>query len=200
MKKRDIEFLYEMGTLRFIQRVWKQFINPDFANLAEHSLRVAWISLVIAKNENVNNTEKIIKMAIVHDVTESRTGDVHYLSRQYTKRYENEAAKDIFKNTVLEKEFINLWNEYEERKSIEAKIVKDADNIDVDLELREQEVSGNLLAKRWSKMRKTAVRQKLFTLTAKKMQDLLYKSDPHDWHINAPNRYVAGDWNSKNNK
>lgn len=197
MKKRDIEFLFEVGTLRFIQRVWKQFLNPDFANLAEHTLRVIWISLTIAKNEKISNTEKIVKMALVHDIGESRTGDVHYLSRQYTKRYENEAVKDIFKNTVVEAEFLDLWREYEERKSIEAKIVKDADNLDVDLELREREVSGNLLAKKWSKMRKTAVKQKLFTKTAKKMQDLLYKSDPHSWHVNAPNRYIAGDWNSK---
>ena len=51
MNKKDADFLFEIGTLRFIQRTWKQFINPDFANLAEHTLRMTWIAIVIAKNE-----------------------------------------------------------------------------------------------------------------------------------------------------
>ncbi|HLC38924.1 MAG TPA: HD domain-containing protein [Patescibacteria group bacterium] len=193
MKKRDVEFLYEIGTLRFIPRTWRQFLNLDFANLAEHTLRVTWIALIIAKNEKKVNLDKILKIALVHDICESRTGDVHYLSRQYTKRNEKLAITGMLKNTSIESEFYQLWIEYEERKSLEAKIVKDADNIDVDLELREQKSRGNLLPKKWKIMRQKGVGEKFFTKSAKKLWDSLHRVDPDAWHIKAPNRFRAGD-------
>lgn len=193
MKKRDTEFLYEIGTLRFIQRTWKQFMNPDFANLAEHTLRVTWIATIIAQNESKADVAKVVKMALVHDITESRTGDVNYLSRQYTKRDEKSAIKDMLKDTSLEIEYLQLWKEYEERKSIEAKIVKDADNIDVDLELMEQKARGNPLPDKWNFMRKKGIRERLFTETARKLWDSLHETDPDDWHIKGQNRFNTGD-------
>ena len=79
--ERDIEFIYEVGALRHIDRMWKRFLNADFANNTEHMFRVVWIALIIAKHEGVKDTGKIVKMAIAHDIAESRTGDVDYISR-----------------------------------------------------------------------------------------------------------------------
>ncbi|MFH1621012.1 MAG: HD domain-containing protein [Patescibacteria group bacterium] len=195
MTNRDIEFLYEIGTLRFIPRTWRQFLNIDFANLAEHTLRVIWTAVIIAKNEEGADLNKVIKMALVHDITESRTGDVHYLSRQYTERNEKSAINDILVDTGAEDEFRALWEEYEDRKSLEAKIVKDADNIDVDLELMEQKARGESLPEKWRPMREQAVATRLYTESAKKIFQLLHEIHPHDWHINAPgNRFKSGDW------
>jgi putative hydrolase of HD superfamily len=129
---RDIEFLYEIGTLRLTQRQWKRFLNPDFANLADHHLRVIWIALTIAKYEKAD-ANKVMKMALVHDIAESRTGDVDYLSRQYVERNSELGLEDMVKDISLEKELLDLQKEYEERKTLEAKIVKDADNLDIDL-------------------------------------------------------------------
>lgn len=36
MKSRDVEFIYEIGTLRFIQRTWKQFIKQVLAMANEN--------------------------------------------------------------------------------------------------------------------------------------------------------------------
>ena len=119
MNNRDIEFFYEIGQLRLIKRMWRRFFQSETANIAEHTLRVIWISLAIAKNEKVKDEEKIIKMALVHDITESRTGDVDYISRQYSEMKEELAIKDILNATVLEKDFLNVWKEYEQRKSLE---------------------------------------------------------------------------------
>lgn len=191
---RDLEFLYEVGCLRFAQRTWKRFLNADFQNLAEHHLRVAWIALIIAKREGVTNTEKIMKMALVHDLAESRTGDVDYLSRQYTKRDEELGIKDMLKDTELEQEFLSLWEEYEARETIEAKIVKDADNLDVDLEVREQASKGVEIGEMFSKDREQLRTKILFTDTAKQLWDSIQKSNPHDWHRKGRNRLNAGDW------
>lgn len=195
--ERDINFLYELGSLRFVDRTWKRFLNGDFANNTEHLFRVTWIAMILAKHEGVTDLEKVMKMAIAHDIAESRTGDVDYLSRQYVVRDEAAGLNDMVEGTAFEKEITALIHEYEERTSIESKIVKDADNLDVDLELREQASRGHSLSNRdeWQKMRKHVHDTKLFTKTAKKMAAAIQSSDPHAWHIfSQSNRINGGDW------
>ncbi len=197
-KDRDVQFMFEIGCLRFVKRQWVQFLSPNFANLSEHTLRVTWIALLIASKEGIKNTGKIAKMALVHDLSESRNVDVHYLSRQYVKRNEEQSIKDSLADTSLEKEMMALYEEYEKRESIEAKIVKDADNLDVDLELMEQAAMGNKsLNQSWRKMRNHVGTTKLYTKTAKQFYQKIIKANPHDWHLQANNRFMTGDWSDQ---
>ena len=191
LNKRDIEFLYEVGCLRFIPRAWRQLLGPNFANLAEHTLRVMWTAALIAKQEKAD-VGKVIKIALVHDAGESRTGDGHYISRLYTKRDEEGAVNEIFKDTTLAAEFVQLWKEYEKRESLEAKIVKDADNLDVDFELQEQASRGVKLKEVWD--RKGSAYPMLYTETAKRIFEMIYSSNPDDWHTRAKNRFTEGDY------
>lgn len=192
---RDIEFFYEIGQLRLIDRMWRRFFHAQTANIAEHTLRVIWIALAIAKKEKVKDEEKIMKMALVHDITESRTGDVDYITRQYVEMKEEMAAEDMLNDTILEDDFLAIWKEYEKRENIEAKIVKDADNLDVNLELREQEIQT--ISDKFLKPREVLVKPKLYTKTAKKYWEMINKADVHDWHALGRNRFNAGDWKSK---
>ena len=191
--KRDLQLLYELGTLRFVKRAWVQVLSPEMANLTEHHFRVVWLALVIAQHEKVKNLEKVMLMALLHDIPESRTGDVHYISRQYTTRNEKLAITDMLKDTSLKK-FQKVWQEYETRKTIEAKIVKDADNLDVDMELREQEFKGNKLKSLLAKGRRDVISKNFYTKTGKELWKLIQNSNPHDWHLLGRNRFNAGDW------
>jgi putative hydrolases of HD superfamily len=194
--QRDLEFIYEIGALRHVQRMWSRFLKPEFQNNTEHMYRVMWIALIIAKHEHATNHEKILKMALVHDITESRTGDVDYISRQYVKRDQDRAIGDMLTGTPLDPEMTELWREYERRDCIEAKIVKDADNLDIDFELQEQKASGHttLFASK-ANMRAAVAATKLYTSTAKAMWEAIQGSSPHDWHQNSPaNRFRSGDW------
>jgi len=196
--KRDIETLFEISTFRYLDRVWKQFFNPDVANCAEHTFRVMWIALTLARYESNVNHEKIIKMAMIHDLPELRTGDVHYLSRQYTERKESEAMRDIFKDSVHEQEMNELFGEYEKRQSLESKIVKDADNLDIELELMEMKTKGYSLGSLWTTDRKKLIYPKLHTKSAKIFWDKIHLANPHDLHNKSPkNRFHAGDWKNK---
>lgn len=192
--QRDLEFLYEVGCLRHIQRTWKQFLNPDFENLSEHLLRVIWISLILAKYEGVTDTAKIMKMALVHDLSESRSVDSHYVSRQYVDRHEHEAISDTLEGTAVRDEFLAIWEEYERRDCLEAKIVKDADSIDVDLELKEQEFRGLKLGADTLEGRRFVASAKLFTESGKKFWEMIQTSNPNDWHLQGKNRFTTGDW------
>jgi len=193
--KRDVEFAYEIGAIRLIQRQWHRFHLGTVGDLADHHFRVLWLALMIAAQEKAKiNSEKMMKMALVHDIAESRTGDVDYLARQYVKRNEELGIADMLAGTSLEEEFLELWHEYEKRECLEAKIVKDADNLDVDLEIREQYSLGHHLANDWTNDREAAGRT-LHTETARKMQTAIKASNPHDWHTKSPrNRVNGGDW------
>ncbi|MBN2015615.1 HD domain-containing protein [Candidatus Dojkabacteria bacterium] len=183
--KRDLELLYEVGCLRFNKRHWTRYLAPNFQNLAEHMFRVMWISLILAKYEGIKDTEKVLKIALLHDLSESRTVDVDYLSRLYVKRFEEKALNDSLHGTSLEEEFKKLFHEFEERKTKEAQIVRDADYLDTEIELAEQEASGHKLREVWKKFRLKTSKEKFYTKTAKKFWDAIQESNPHDWQVKA---------------
>lgn len=193
--KRDLEFLYEIGALRLIPRQWQRFHLTNAQNLTEHHYRVMWLALIIAVREKVGDTSKILKMAMAHDIAESRTGDVDYLARQYVIRNEDQGIEDMLEDTPLKDEFLKLWQEYEARESIEAKIVKDADNLDVDMELRELGAQGHRLEDEWREARDHIAANHFYTKTAKQLYKEIKASNPHDWHRKSPhNRLNSGDW------
>lgn len=202
MKKnleRDIELLFEIGSLRYVDRAWKQFYNSDIANNSEHSFRVAWLALTLAKIEGVKNHEKILKMALMHDLPESRCGDANYLQRQYIKRDEKRALKDMLKDTIHSSEMIALFDEYEDRKTIEAKIVKDADILDSNLEIMEQKWFGSRVGDNWVKRKNELLYPKLSTKSAGELWKGIFKTNPHNWHLLSPqNRFRGGDWKRHN--
>ena len=193
----DINFLYEMGNIRFIQRMWRRFLNGDFANLADHHFRVFWIAMIIGEREGAD-LGKVAKLAMLHDIAESRTGDVDYLARQYVDRHEEMAINDMLGETSIKEEFLALWKEYEIRESLESRVVKDADNIEVDMELREQLAKGYELGTIWKEKRAIVAKNHLYTDTARAIAEQIPDSDPHAWHNESKrNRSNGGDWKTK---
>ncbi len=184
MKGRDIEFLYEIGSLRNIPRAWIQHLATDCASTLEHTLRVVFLALLIARREGVTDEEKIIKMALIHDLAEARTADLAYVHKVYTTTDDARAARDQFAGTLF-LDLEELLKIYEKRDSIEAKIVKDADNLDIDLEMKEVEERGSRVPGKKGMMRKFVRDKKLYTKTAKKIWDEIQKSDPSSWHLKA---------------
>ncbi len=180
---RDIDFLYEIGTMRNFDRQWVQHFGMKCATNLEHSFRVAFIALILARKEGVKDEEKILKMALVHDIAETRTGDLGYIQKVYATANEEQAATDLFANTILGDLHTTTLHEYEARTSIEAKIVKDADNLDIDIELKELEERGSLLPKKLKMNRKLVRDKKLYTKSAKAMWDAIQKSNVSNWHL-----------------
>ena len=188
--KREIDFLFEIGSLRRIPRAWQQILTGKVENIAEHIFRTTMVAWVIAVAEKAD-VEKVLKMCLIHDIAEARTGDIAFMHRDYVVRHEELAEKHIFENTLLGKETPALFKEYAERTSLEAKIVKDADNIEVDLELKELADIGDSSAVSMQKDHRPTIRaKKLYTKTAKKMWDQIQKTSPNDWHRALTSKWV----------
>jgi putative hydrolases of HD superfamily len=175
---RNLDFLYQLGSLRHVQRSWRQYFGTDVATDLEHTLRVAFIALMIAKMEGKVDEAMLLKMALVHDLAESLTGDLTPVQKRYVQIDEDRAIRDMFRGTSLV-EYEDVLARYLKRECLESKIVKDADRIDVDLEIRELAVRGHDM-KRWQERRR-AVADEMYTASARELWEAVQTSDPSNW-------------------
>jgi len=188
--KRDLDFLFEIGSLRNVPRGWKQHLGIDCASVLEHTLRVVWLALIIARREKGADENKVLKMALVHDMSETRVSDLSYVQKVYVKADETMAIKDMFEGTMLE-DFVDYFDEADKKESLEAKIVKDADNLDLDIEMSELKNNGATVVGKWAEFRQALYEKKLYTETAKQIWRELKAADPDNWHLTM-NKWLKG--------
>lgn len=112
--RRDLELLFEIGSMRNTPRAWRQSVATDVATVPEHTLRVIWLALIIARHEGIGSDEKIMKMALIHDVDECRTGDQGYVASVYVEARSKDAVHDTVANTSLEDLYSAIYTEYEQ--------------------------------------------------------------------------------------
>lgn len=177
--KRLIHFLFEIGSLRKIVRAHRQsFLTDDLSdNIGSHSHRVSVIGYFLAKTEGVD-VEKVLTMCVFHDAGETRSGDQNWIHKRYVKVFEDEILRDQLKGIVEDDSLFKTMQEYDERESVEAKIAKDADNLDQLLLVKEYKMQGNQEAKQWIREEKGEL---LYSKTAKKLFKELLNTDPSEW-------------------
>lgn len=196
--KKLTAFFFEVGNLRKILRAHQQvLLSQDLSdNIASHSFRVALIGYFLAK-ELKADANKVIKMCLLHDLEETRSGDQNWVHKRYLKVFEKEIRKEQLKDLPNSKELLKLSQEYQARKTLEAKIAKDADLLDEVFLLKEYQHQGNKEATDWLKgSHKKGVYQEnqqvkqMFTKLAKQIAKEAIKSKPTLWWDNlwTPNR------------
>lgn len=157
-----IDFFCEIGKLKGMPRrgwVIRDIKNPE--SIAEHTFRVALVAWLLAENKKSNlNIEKIIKMALIHDLCEVYAGDTtpydSILPKDKKKRKEimktwprfsEDKRKKLLKekfdkekkalNQIIDKlpsgikkDIKNLWLDYEKGLSPEGRFFKQVDRIE----------------------------------------------------------------------
>jgi len=187
MKKQKINYnkiadlLFEIGSLRNMKRMHCQTLLQVNDTIASHSFETAIIGMVLAKMENADEN-KTLKMCLFHDIAEARTGDANFIHSHYVKADEKEAIKDQYSGTPIEKEVVEILNEYEERKSKESIIAKDADLINQTiLQCNYLKDSKKDLA-RWNRHSIKGLKTK----SAKKLAKTITTRSPFEWFYNFP--------------
>ncbi len=148
-----VRLFFELGSLKEFQRSGWVFIGEkDGDSIADHSWRAAIIAYYLAKKVGAN-PDRCALMAIVHDMPESRTGDINKVWNRYLKKDEEAAMDDILNGVPELEEFKALLEEYNSAKnedaSIEAKVVKDADLLDLIFQALFYYKRGNKRAMEW---------------------------------------------------
>ncbi len=125
--QQQIDFIIEIDKVKHIFRKTKLFNKSRFENDAEHAWHLAMMALVLGEyaNEKID-ISKVIKMVLIHDIVEIDAGDTIVYdskSRALAWKEEKKAAERIFGLLPIDQkeEFMALWQEFEEKKSPEAK-------------------------------------------------------------------------------
>lgn len=175
------KFLFELGTLkRTVRAGWSVTGVPKPEVIAAHVFRAAVIGYMLAEMEKCDK-DKVLRMILFHDVPETRLGDMHKITQSYIDSSEGEmkAAEDQSKllPPVIGKEFLALLNEFNERKTKEAIIARDADYLEAAVTAKEYLINGYVHAKEYL----DRIKAVLVTLSAKKLLAEIEKSDGFWW-------------------
>ncbi|CAM4000785.1 MULTISPECIES: HD domain-containing protein [Flavobacterium] len=142
---KQIDFIKEIDKLKYIQRKTKLFNSDRHENDAEHSWHLAMMAIILAEHSDKQiDILKVLKMVLIHDIVEIDAGDtfIYDTSKNHVNTEEERiAAKRIFGLLPVEqaKEFIAIWEEFEEGSTDEAKFAKTMDRFEPLL----QNVSNN---------------------------------------------------------
>lgn len=127
------DYFLELDALKLINR--RTYINGGtrLENSAEHSWHLAMACWTIARSFDINvSEEKLLKLALIHDLGEIDAGDTFLYSKDRHKAHA--AERDCVKrlqdhpgNSIPE--LSDLWEEQENGSSIETKLLKTVDRL-----------------------------------------------------------------------
>jgi len=186
--KNFINFLFEARILKYLPKSSLSYLKSPFPeNVAEHTFYVTIIAWILAELEKADK-DKVIKMALIHDLAEARGGERNLINKFYSQTLnEPRIIKEISKDHNLKIfEIEKLFQEFFGEKTKEAKITKDADILGDMLLEKEVFDSGNQKAKRWLAVSLS----RLKTKSGKDLGKLLIKTDSDLWWLKIAKKYL----------
>ncbi|XP_065042860.1 uncharacterized protein LOC135676025 [Musa acuminata AAA Group] len=140
-----VDFLSLCHRLKTTKRAgWVRRGVREPESVADHMYRMGIMSLVFQDIPGVDR-DRCVKMALVHDIAEAIVGDItptDGVPKLEKSRREREALDYMCKllgGGSRAKEIDELWMEYEDNSSPEAKLVKDFDKVEMILQALEYE-------------------------------------------------------------
>jgi putative hydrolases of HD superfamily len=185
--KNIANFLFEAGMLKRTPRSGFQFLGSGAESVAEHIFRTTYAGYALGMMDQSIDVNKLIKMCLFHDLSEARTGDLNYVNKKYVVANEQKAVHDLTAALPFGGELREIINEYEEGRTAEARLAKDADQLEMILALKEYKDIGNKYAEEWLtfslKRLKTKAARELATVILETDSSLWWFSDKGDWWV-----------------
>ena len=175
------EFLFTAAMLRRTPRSGLQFLGSGRESVAEHVFGVMIAAFTLVRMERRAgrelDEERLLQLCLVHDLPESRTGDLNYVNKKYLQVDEQRALEDLCRPLFFGVELAELIDEFEARESPEARIAADADQIALMVLLREEADLGNRQAEKWL----SVATQRLLTESGRQLAAELKGCDWSSW-------------------
>jgi len=115
-------------------------------SVSDHTFSMTVMSLIFSEIQKLD-TLKVLKMSLIHDLTESLTGDLtpNQISKQEKIKLEkitmNKILQDLPKE--LQAQLLVIWDEYLEQKTPESIMVHELDKLEMALQAKIYEKKGN---------------------------------------------------------
>lgn len=185
--KNIANFLFEAGMLKRTPRTGFQFLGSGAESVAEHIFRATYIGYALSKLTQEANIDRVIQMCLFHDLPEARTGDLNYVNKKYVKADEEKAVEDLSRTIPFGAELKDLIREFNEGTTVEAKLARDADQLEMILALKEYKDIGNKYAEEWLgfslKRIQTQAAKELAKTILETDSSLWWFSDKGDWWV-----------------
>ena len=115
-------------------------------SVADHSYSMAIMGMIISDLENYNS-EKILKMILLHDLAESKIGDYtpNQISKENKIKIENNAYDEMISTLPesIKSQYAQIWKEYQKQESPESKIVRQIDKLEMALQAKMYQYEGS---------------------------------------------------------
>ncbi|HEY6230461.1 MAG TPA: HD family hydrolase [Pyrinomonadaceae bacterium] len=121
-------------------------------SVAAHSFGVCVTAMLLADEVKARgqevDCERVLRMALMHDWSEARVGDMPRTATNYFRRAVRQEAESLAFADILSgagsasEQYQEIFGDYEERRSLEARLVKAADIIDLLVQAYALERSG----------------------------------------------------------
>jgi len=125
---------------------WKEKLeidNPE--SVADHSYSVTMLSMILSDVKGLDS-EKIIRMALLHDLAESIIGDItpDHIKKNEKVIKENHAIKQILKNLPnnIAESYFEIWNDYQKKLSKEAILLHEIDRLEMAFQAKFYQKNG----------------------------------------------------------
>ena len=135
------EFFFQIAELKKLPRSgWKIKVGlNDSESVAEHSYMMSVMAMVLSDLKSFNS-EKVIKMSILHDWAESKIGDFMPDEIGYDKKseLENYAMTEILESLpqTIQLDYQNIWDEFLARDTPESRLVHELDKLEMALQAK----------------------------------------------------------------
>ena len=144
-----LDLLLALGAMKNLPRTgWRLAGIKECESVADHSFRVAVIALALGEWIEGVDRDRLLRMAVLHDVPESLVTDlplsaVKLFGREAKFQAEKEAWSLLLPPGQPWEGWHALWQEYQAGETTEARLAHVADKLDMLMQAHEYEQAGH---------------------------------------------------------
>lgn len=129
---------------------WLQRGVAQPESIAEHTFGVATLALLVGDSVPDIRRERLLVMALLHDLAEAVIGDLPHAARNYLGKAtkddaERRALADLLAPLPACDAYMQVWDEYTQRTSREARLLKQLDRLEMLIQAVAYAQAGNRL-------------------------------------------------------
>lgn len=138
------KYLHEVGMLNDTPRSGFAFLGAGEQSVAEHIFRMMHVAFLLARMSGTKIDElHLLRLVMFHDLPEARTADHNYVNRRYVTEDLDKLLADGAREWAYGDEIVECIREFEKGETPEARLAKDADQLELLLMLKKLGDLGN---------------------------------------------------------
>lgn len=128
--------LFQARMLKETPRSGFHYLGAGKESVAEHTFCTTFIAFIMSQLCPEVDSARLVNMCLLHDLTETHTGDLNSVHKQYVSADNEKAQADTVAGLPFGDALDDLIREFEANRTLEAKLAHDADQLALVLDLK----------------------------------------------------------------